>query len=94
MAIGQKTSLTNLLRAGGPYALIGLFVPGGSLIALVWWAFRNRSWLAARLGRASAIAAPFFGVALPAAAGGTADSLPAPPVPRIESRTAARNRLA
>jgi hypothetical protein len=42
------------VRAVGPYGLIELIVPGGSLIALSMWAFKNRSWLADRVGRAFA----------------------------------------
>jgi hypothetical protein len=36
------------LRALGPYAVIELVLPGGSLIALLLWAFRHRIWLAER----------------------------------------------
>lgn len=37
-----------MLRSLGPYAAIELLVPGGTLIALAVWAFRNRASLAAR----------------------------------------------
>jgi hypothetical protein len=46
------TRLTGALRAIGPYAAIELLVPGGTLIALSLWAFRNRTALAARVRRA------------------------------------------
>jgi hypothetical protein len=36
------------LRTLGPYAAIELLLPGGTLIALAVWAFRNRSRLSAR----------------------------------------------
>lgn len=37
------------MRELGPYAVIALIVPGGCLIALVIWAFRNRVFLMGRL---------------------------------------------
>jgi hypothetical protein len=40
--------LAGALRALGPYAAIELLVPGGTLIALTVWAFRNRQSLVAR----------------------------------------------
>ena len=46
------TKLTSAVRAIGPYAAIELLVPGGTLIALSLWAFRNRTALAARVRRA------------------------------------------
>jgi hypothetical protein len=46
--------LAGALRALGPYAAIELLVPGGTLIALAVWAFRNRQSLAARARRARA----------------------------------------
>jgi len=46
--------LAGALRALGPYAAIELLVPGGTLIALAVWAFRNRQSLIARARRASA----------------------------------------
>ena len=39
--------LATALRALGPYAAIELLLPGGSLVALSVWGFRNRSMLAA-----------------------------------------------
>ncbi len=44
--------LAGALRALGPYAAIELLVPGGTLIALAIWVFRNRASLAARARRA------------------------------------------
>jgi hypothetical protein len=44
--------LAAALRALGPYAAIELLVPGGTLIALAVWAFRNRSELMARVRQA------------------------------------------
>jgi hypothetical protein len=44
--------LAGVLRTLGPYAAIELLVPGGTLIALAVWAFRNRASLAARARRA------------------------------------------
>jgi hypothetical protein len=43
--------LAGALRTVGPYAAIELLVPGGTLIALAVWAFRNRASLAARVRR-------------------------------------------
>ena len=39
------------MRELGPYAIIGLVVPGGSLIVLGMWAYRHRDWAAKHLGR-------------------------------------------
>jgi hypothetical protein len=36
------------LRALGPYAAIELLLPGGTLIALAFWVYRNRSRLSAQ----------------------------------------------
>jgi hypothetical protein len=44
--------LATALRAIGPYAAIELLLPGGSLVALSVWGYRNRSMLAARARRA------------------------------------------
>jgi len=47
--------VTGLMRAAGPmrelgpYAVVALIVPGGFLIALMFWAFRNRAVLIGRL---------------------------------------------
>ncbi len=37
--------IVRTLRELGPYAAVGLIVPGGSLLLLGWWASRNRHWL-------------------------------------------------
>jgi hypothetical protein len=39
------------MRALGPYAVVALVVPGGCLIALLLWAFRNRAFLMGRVRR-------------------------------------------
>ena len=39
--------LARVLRVLGPYGVIELVVPGGSLVVLSLWAFRHRSSLAA-----------------------------------------------
>jgi hypothetical protein len=39
------------LRELGPYAVIGLLVPGGTLILVSLWAFQHRAWFAARARR-------------------------------------------
>jgi hypothetical protein len=51
--INWMVRLAGALRALGPYAAIELLVPGGTLIALALWVFRNRSALIARARRAS-----------------------------------------
>lgn len=43
--------IATALRAIGPYAAIELLLPGGSLVALSLWGFRNRSMLAKRAQR-------------------------------------------
>lgn len=44
--------IATALRTIGPYAAIELLLPGGSLVALSLWGYRNRSKLAARAHRA------------------------------------------
>ena len=44
--------LTRTARALGPYGVIELVLPGGTLVVLSLWAFRHRSWLVARARRA------------------------------------------
>ena len=44
--------LAGVLRALGPYGVIELVVPGGSLVVLSLWAIRHRSSLGAFAGRA------------------------------------------
>jgi len=46
------TRLAGRLRALGPYAAIGLVVPGGSFIAVLLWALRHRVRLVARVRQA------------------------------------------
>jgi hypothetical protein len=38
--------LASSMRGLGPYAVIGLLLPGGSLIALCLWIMRHRNWTA------------------------------------------------
>ena len=45
------TTIAATLRELGPYAAIGLVVPGGSLIALAMWAYRHRAQTARHLSR-------------------------------------------
>jgi hypothetical protein len=44
-------AISGSVRELGPYAAIGLFVPGGSVIALGMWAYRHRGWVAKHLSR-------------------------------------------
>ena len=50
--------LTGVLRALGPYAAIELLLPGGTLIAVAVWAFRQWRSSAARARRADAHTGP------------------------------------
>jgi hypothetical protein len=43
--------IATALRTLGPYAAIELLLPGGSLVALSLWGYRNRSQLAKRARR-------------------------------------------
>jgi hypothetical protein len=43
--------IATALRAIGPYAAIELLLPGGSLVALSLWGYRNRSLLAKQARR-------------------------------------------
>jgi hypothetical protein len=45
--ISWKSRLTTALRELGPYAAIGLVLPGGTLILASLWALRHRRWLVA-----------------------------------------------
>jgi hypothetical protein len=36
-------SMLRQLRLLGPYVAVGLFVPGGSIVALLLWTYRNRT---------------------------------------------------
>jgi hypothetical protein len=49
--INWITRLGGPMRGLGPYAAIELLVPGGSLIVLSLWVFRNRAWFIARVRR-------------------------------------------
>jgi hypothetical protein len=55
MNMHMSAYVTGLVRAAGPmrvlgpYAVIALIVPGGCLIAIVYWALRNRAALMSRL---------------------------------------------
>lgn len=43
--------LTAALRELGPYAAIGLVLPGGTLLLASLWAFRHRRWFVAHARR-------------------------------------------
>jgi hypothetical protein len=47
--------LTTGLRELGPYAAIGLVLPGGTLILASLWAFRHRRWFVVYTRRTLAI---------------------------------------
>lgn len=49
------TRLLGVMRELGPYAAIGLILPGGSLIAFSLWVFRGRPRFAAQPRRALAV---------------------------------------
>jgi len=49
--INWITRLGGPVRSLGPYAAIELLAPGGSLIVLSLWVFRNRAWFMARVRR-------------------------------------------
>jgi hypothetical protein len=49
------TRLSGAMRELGPYAALGLILPGGSVIAFSLWAFRSRSRFAAHVRRALAV---------------------------------------
>jgi hypothetical protein len=51
-----KSRLTTALRELGPYAAIGLVLPGGTLILASLWALRHRRWFVAHARRTLAIA--------------------------------------
>jgi hypothetical protein len=58
--VGRTTRLSVAgLRELGPYTAIALVLPGGSLIALALWSFRNRPLLTAHLGRSLVMGAAF-----------------------------------
>jgi len=43
--------IVDTVRGLGPYAALELLVPGGSVLALALWTFRNRARLSAPLRR-------------------------------------------
>jgi hypothetical protein len=45
--INWMSRLTRALRELGPYAAIGLVLPGGTLLLGSLWAFRHRRWFVA-----------------------------------------------
>jgi hypothetical protein len=45
--VNWMNRLTTALRELGPYAAIGLVLPGGTLLLGSLWAFRHRRWLVA-----------------------------------------------
>ena len=55
----RMARLLNTVRELGPYTVVALILPGGSLIALAAWAFRRRTPVMASLGRVFIIVAAF-----------------------------------
>jgi hypothetical protein len=53
--VNWRSRLTTALRELGPYAAIGLVLPGGTLILASLWALRHRRWLLAHARRVLAI---------------------------------------
>ncbi len=49
--INWRSHLTAALRELGPYAAIGLVLPGGTVLLASMWAFRHRRWFVARARR-------------------------------------------
>ena len=45
--VNWMSRLTTALRELGPYAAIGLVLPGGTLLLGSLWAFRHRRWFVA-----------------------------------------------
>jgi hypothetical protein len=59
MLLARVSSISRIaasLRQLGPYAAIGLVLPGGSFVLLFLWVLRHRAWFTAN-GRALALAA-------------------------------------
>jgi len=50
-SLRSVAAIAGPMRELGPYAIIGLVVPGGSLIVLGMWAYRHRDWAVKHLGR-------------------------------------------
>jgi len=55
LRINWRSHLTAALRELGPYAAIGLVLPGGTLLLASLWAFRHRRWFVAHARRTLAI---------------------------------------
>ena len=53
--VNWMSRLTTALRKLGPYAAIGLVLPGGTVLLASWWAFRHRPWFATHARRLLAI---------------------------------------
>jgi hypothetical protein len=53
--VNWRSRLTTALRELGPYAAIGLVLPGGTLILASLWALRHRRWLLDHARRTLAI---------------------------------------
>jgi hypothetical protein len=53
--IKWRSRLATALRELGPYAAIGLVLPGGTLILASLWALRHRRWLATHARRMLAV---------------------------------------
>jgi hypothetical protein len=49
--INWRSRLTAALRELGPYAAIGLVLPGGTVLLASLWAFRHRRWFLAHARR-------------------------------------------
>jgi hypothetical protein len=49
--VNWMSRLTTELRELGPYAALGLVLPGGSVILASLWAFRHRRWFVAHAHR-------------------------------------------
>jgi len=55
LRVNWRSHLTAALRELGPYAAIGLVLPGGTLILASLCAFRHRRWFVAHVRRTLAI---------------------------------------
>ena len=62
MGVMPVADLAASLRELGPYAAMGLLVPGGSLIALCVWLLRHRTWTAIHGRRILIMAAALSGL--------------------------------
>ena len=59
LSVSLKNRFSAQLRAYGPYAAIGMVVPGGSLVLLGIWVHRHRSAIVAKTQRISAALTAF-----------------------------------